>query len=91
MKLHLFIFDVVGSDIVLTPMCTCGYKFKHPIHLQHNGEVCDVLMFPCTCGSWHSDTYEADMNIGFMERISTPGYQPSEMEAIVIKVMTDGQ
>ena len=87
-KLHLFQFNPLArSD---GPWCFCGLEFKHPIHLQHNGDVCDILMFPCSCGSWHSKSYEADENERFLQRISTPGYQPTELESEVIKIMTDG-
>ena len=92
-RLHLFIFDrdwPSAEGDGKGPMCECGRFFKHPIHLQHNGDVCDILMFPCSCGSWHSQTYEADENARFMQRISTPGYRPTELESEVIKIMTDG-
>ena len=75
---------------VYGPTCICGYSFKHPIHLQHNGDVCDFLAFPCSCGSWHSENYVEEENAKFIARISIPGYQPTEWETTVIKIMTDG-
>lgn len=92
-RLHLFEWSADWPDQVGEgngPLCVCGRMFKHPIHLQHNGDVCDILMFPCSCGSWHSKAYVEEENVEFMRRISTPGYQPTELESEVIKIMTDG-
>lgn len=89
-RLHLFEIDTETSEFGCAPYCYCGHEFKHPIHLQHNGDVCDILMWPCVCGSWHPDTYVEEENAKFIQRISTPGYQLTEAEAIVIKIMTDG-
>ena len=92
-KLHLFEFDPNWPSAEgdgWGPMCSCGHLFKHPIHLQHNGDVCDILMFPCSCGSWHPNDYVDSENVRFMQKISAPGYQPTELESEVIKIMTDG-
>ena len=84
-KLHVFAFDESNSSI--EPMCECGYEFKHPIHLRNGHEVCDIVMFPCICGSWHPNNYAELANEEFRRKIAQPGYKLSEIEAEIIKIM----
>lgn len=91
-KLHIFIFSPeqplypTETDY---PVCECGYKFKHPIHIQNNGVVCDPWWTPCVCGQWHDVNYVEETNRIFTEHISTPNYVLSDFEAEIVKLMTE--
>jgi len=85
-RLHVFVMSHNAND-VNGPICECGQLFRHPIHLQNGGEICDIVFYPCVCGSWHPKDYEEQANREFKIRISQPGYQPTEYELEIIKLI----
>lgn len=90
MRIHLYsptIDTTKGAKVVLSP-CACGYDFKHPIHVQKDGIVCDNFII-CACGVWHDANYEDKVNEDFKNRISVPGYVLNEQELEIIKILVE--
>lgn len=88
MKLHIFIFSPIDHGYE-SPVCDCGHGFRHPIHIQNGGEICDAWGLPCACGSWHNRDYVDETNRRFMDRVSNPNYVPNELETEVIRLMAE--
>ena len=88
-RLHVFVLD--WRDRSRPVRCAdCPYEYKHPIHIQKDGEICEQLWSAiCTCGSRHNITYEEDVNINFITKISTPGYLLDSADVEIIKAMME--
>lgn len=75
--IHLYDGSIDGGAA-----CTkCGKNAWTILHIQHNGQVCDAVNWPCACGSMHYDG-EMDQKIRmantnyseWLRKVSAPGY-----------------
>jgi hypothetical protein len=92
MRLHLFepkLFDTPPFLADGSLACICGYGFKHPIHIQNGGVVCDITNLICACSAWHGYDYEDQVNEAFKMKISVPGYVLNKFEAEIIRILVE--